>query len=230
MKVVTSMPSQLGNYDVGVVEYGNNRAMMELIDGQLGNHAFSISRIDNMHELPLFCTHTPTYALTQGLLQQSNVLIAGLGAGLVHTQLQRFGHKVLTVEPDSTVEALARAYWEFQGDVFRATIEEAVEGWLQLSTPARPSFAAAYLNHYCKVKSVAAHQASIKLLDGVMSLIVPGGKIVINAFNYEEEPEVSSLIHWAAGRGFKYTETVCMTDSESGPRSKACVFSYIQKP
>jgi len=118
--VVSRVPSFYGNH--AVVDYSSPngtqwRGLLTggLINNRVNSDGVSASMFTHALELLSFSGNTPP----------NNILIMGLGAGIMATNLKNMGANVDVIELDAVVEEIAREYFSFKGDGIPVTIEDA---------------------------------------------------------------------------------------------------------
>lgn len=209
--LIISEPSSIGDYDIavavddltdgacpGLVEF---IGMFEVQPGQHlddVNHVFSQSfrNPEHRHTRPLqFVDHT-IGILTALMREDGHLVIAGLGAGLVHTgiQINVPSLKVTSIEYDQTVVKLAREYWDFDGDVIVGDVKTVIP------TMEPESIDVLFLNAF-SVGNDLTSQGLFKdmaWIDVCMSRLPSGGVLLVNVFNDGED----LIKHYMTERGY----------------------------
>lgn len=194
--LLISEPSSIGDYDVAVAtdtlhpDYPVLLGMFEVLRGQHLDdvtHVFSQCFLEPelRHSKPLqFVDHT--IGLLEALAKENDrLVIAGLGAGLVHSgiSLKIPSLKVTSVEYDHTVVKLARKYWDFKGDVVTGDIKVFIKSLCP------DAIDILFLNAFSVVNELSSQGLfeDIEWIDLCMSRISDDGFLVVNAFGEGEE-------------------------------------------
>lgn len=219
MKIIARNRSTFGHYDVAVIDMPNPdpedvhdiRMMISChvdVEEPDVSTAFSNTYLDSerMHAEPRYFVKFATDIIKSITQVGDLVVIAGLGGGLIHTQLQmvldqpQFADfprvRLLSLEPDDTVTDFARSYFGFSGDVLSTTVEDFVA-----DPTNRGTVGLLFVNAFCReIDLTPTSIANSKFLQDAYDALTDSGTMMVNAFDYGAEPDVSAYLDFAAAQ------------------------------
>jgi 2-polyprenyl-3-methyl-5-hydroxy-6-metoxy-1,4-benzoquinol methylase len=122
-------------------------------------------------------THALELLSFSGSTPPKDVLILGLGAGIVATNLKNMGANVEVIELDHIVEKIAREYFSFKGDDILVTIEDA----RTFVRTCQKKYDVVIVDLF-RGDGIPSHVVSQEFFNDIKSCLHDDGAIVMNAF------------------------------------------------